>query len=49
VADFKTQDLAYFNQGLRLVDIEIDGGKYISLASRKRNAVGRRASRPERS
>ena len=24
-ADFKTQDLAYFNKGLRLVDFERDG------------------------
>jgi hypothetical protein len=30
-ADFKAQDLAYFNQGLRIVDIEIDGGKYAAV------------------
>ena len=30
-ADFKTQDLAYFNQGLRLVDFEVEGGKYTGV------------------
>ena len=27
-ADFKTADTGYFNQGLRLVDFEVEGGKY---------------------
>lgn len=30
-ADFKTQDTTYFNQGLRIVDFEIEAGKYTGV------------------